>query len=363
MQSKLRKTGEDAYFAASNSRSGFQSYYEHCFRGRVDRLYCIKGGPGTGKSTLMRAVSRTAEQCGYRADHYYCSSDPTSLDAVLLYGPRGSIGLIDATAPHAFEPRLPGVAEEIIDLGQFWDAAKLGPYRTEIAQWNDRKIKSYRIAYRHLAGAGEVSDALRDTVGPCLNETKLRRCAMRLLRGVPTGQGERRIALCDSVGLDGWVRLDTYLRQGERLCLIEDYHDSAYALTACLAALAQERGLDVRVSYHPVLPDRMDALMMTGDRTAFVVCSHSEIETLSRAYPHARIVTMKGLTVGERVRAVREQLRRMTRLRDALLEEACLQLDMAATAHFELERIYTAAMDFAAKERFTQALCQRLFGE
>ena len=363
MQSKLRHTGENAYFAASNSRDGFHSYYEHCFRGQVDRLYCIKGGPGTGKSTLMRSVARVGERNGYHVDYYYCSSDPTSLDAVLLFGERGSVGLIDATAPHAFEPSLPGVAEEIIDLGQFWDSARLKTHRDEIEEWNRQKSCGYRAAYRHLSGAGEVSDALRDMMVPCLDELRVQRCAARLLRGVPEGQGRRRVALCDSVGLAGCVRLDTYLRQSERLCLIEDYHDSAYALTARLAALAQARSLDVRISYHPVLPDRIDALLLASERTAFVVCLHGEAETLALDYPHARIVSMKRLTVGERVRRVREELRRMTRLRDALLDEACLQLDHASKAHFELERIYTAAMDFAAKERFTEALCQRLFGQ
>ena len=56
MQPDMKRTGENAYFAASNSRNGFHSYYEHCFRHRVDHLYCIKGGPGTGKSTLMHIL-------------------------------------------------------------------------------------------------------------------------------------------------------------------------------------------------------------------------------------------------------------------------------------------------------------------
>ena len=363
MQSKLRNTGEDAYFAASNSRGGFHSYYEHCFRDRVDLLLCIKGGPGTGKNTLMRAVAQAGERHGYRVDCYYCSSDPASLDAVLLFGERGSIGLIDATAPHAFEPRMAGVAEEIVDLGQFWDTALLQAQRKEIEAWNAQKAAAYRAAYRHLSGTGEVSDVLRDTVTPCLDVQRLQRYAVRLLRGVQEGQGERRIALCDSVGLLGCVRLDTYLRQSERLCLIEDHHDSAYALTARLAALAEGRSLDMRLSYHPVLPDRIDAMMLTADRTAFVVCAHGETDRLKAAYPHARVVAMKHLMVSERLRAAREELRRTTRLRDALLEEACFQLDKAAKAHFELERIYTAAMDFAVKERFTQVLCRRLFDE
>ena len=119
MTVEYRNGGGSAYFAASNSRRGFASYYESCFRHRVDHLICIKGGPGTGKSTLMRRVAMEAERRGWQAEYYYCSSDADSLDAVLLYGKGQSLGLLDATLPHAFEPGLPGVEEEILDLGQF----------------------------------------------------------------------------------------------------------------------------------------------------------------------------------------------------------------------------------------------------
>jgi len=115
MQVEYRQGNGRSFFAASNSRRGFQSYYESCFRHRVDRLICIKGGPGTGKSTLMRHVANEAERRGWRAEYYYCSSDADSLDAVLLFGKGRSLGLVDATLPHTFEPGLPGAEEEILD--------------------------------------------------------------------------------------------------------------------------------------------------------------------------------------------------------------------------------------------------------
>ncbi|MBR5615851.1 MAG: hypothetical protein IKW66_03430, partial [Clostridia bacterium] len=89
MATEYKASKERAYFAASNSRAGFHSYYEACFRHKVDRLFFIKGGPGTGKSTLMRRVARCGEARGYLAEYYYCSSDADSLDAILLYGEQG----------------------------------------------------------------------------------------------------------------------------------------------------------------------------------------------------------------------------------------------------------------------------------
>lgn len=362
MQQKSRRTGEQAFFAASNSRYGFHSYYEQVFRRRVDRLFCIKGGPGTGKSTFMRAVAREGERQGYRAEYYYCSSDADSLDAVLLFGKTQSIGLIDATAPHAFEPTLPGVREDIVDLGQFWDSEQLGKCGSEIMALNRQKSDGYRAAYRHLSGAGELSDAVRDLITPCLDTDKLQRTCSRLLRGEGEAPwGHAHVALSDSIGMRGRVRLDTYLRGAERLCLIEDYHDAAYALTELLDRSAAHLGLDRRISYHPILPDRIDALWLIQSNTAFVVCQKEQTAMLTDALPHARVVYMGRMMSKERLRAVRDELRRITRLRDALIDEAWVQMQKVAKAHFSLEQVYTAAMDFAAKERFTVEFCHGLF--
>ena len=113
------------YFAASNSCQGFRNYYGDIFTdSRTDRLYIIKGGPGTGKSHFMKVVARRARARGYRITEYACSSDPASLDGIILER-EGSptLGFLDGTAPHTREPTLPGVKEELLNLGAFWAEA------------------------------------------------------------------------------------------------------------------------------------------------------------------------------------------------------------------------------------------------
>lgn len=364
MSKELRTTGEAAYFAAGNSRQGFHSYYEECFRDRVDHLLCIKGGPGTGKSTLMRTVAREGERRGYTVEYYYCSSDADSLDAVLLFGQDKSIGLLDATAPHVFEGRLPGVQEEILDLGQFWDRAKLLQRQGDIVRWNGAKSDGYRAAYRYLAGAGEVSDALYDLTVSMIDQPKLYRTAERLLRGIePQKGGSVRIGLCDSIGMRGRVTLDTYLHLGERICLIQDYYDTGTALMRRLADLAFARGIAARVSYHPVLPDSIDALFLEQSKTVFWVGDGKQIGAMAERVPRARLLDMRRFVHRDQFRAARERVRQTARLREALLDGACDALQTVEKAHFELERVYAAAMDFEAKERYTEALCSKLFAD
>lgn len=363
MTVEYRNGGGSAYFAASNSRRGFASYYESCFRHRVDHLICIKGGPGTGKSTLMRRVAMEAERRGWQAEYYYCSSDADSLDAVLLYGKGQSLGLLDATLPHAFEPGLPGVEEEILDLGQFWNASQLSERRGEILALNRHKAQGYRKAYRYLAGVGEVSDVLRETVTPALEEGRLTKTVNRLLRECPKGDGkaEMGVGLSDSIGMRGRVRLDTYLSLGERVCLIEDYYDSAYHMMRLLCDEAFARGMRMRVSYHPILADEVDALYLPDGKTVFFVCAAEDVEACRTRAPHARLIAMRRLVRREAFAAVRGQVRYASKLCEGLLGGAEEALAEVSRAHDELEHLYGAAMDFAAVERFTKELCQKWF--
>ena len=48
-------------FLGVNSEAGFYSLFED-FINKRSRVYVIKGGPGTGKSTLMRSIGKQAEQ-------------------------------------------------------------------------------------------------------------------------------------------------------------------------------------------------------------------------------------------------------------------------------------------------------------
>ena len=365
MKREIKASKGSAYFAASNSRGGFCSYYEGCFRLRVDQMYCIKGGPGTGKSTLMRRMAACAQRLGWRVEYYYCSSDASSLDAVLLFGKDRSVGFIDATAPHVFESSLPGVREHIVDLGRFWNTTSLSLRGEDIKEYNRVKSEGYRSAYRMLCGAGEVSDAIGETVSRCVNGQRLHKLVGSMFRGAKTaaGTGERRVRLSDSVGMRGRVRLDTYLRECERLCLIEDYYDSAYLLTSRLAQLAADEGQGVDISYHPVLPDRIDALLFRESKTAFVVCESGEIGELTEQFSPCRIIRMKRLMLPQPLREVRKELRRQYRLREALLDEAGVCLERVAQAHFALENIYGEAMDFGAEEAYARQLCLALFGE
>ncbi len=356
----IRSTGENAYFAASNSTSGFYSYYAELFdAAQIKHVYAIKGGPGTGKSRFLREVAEAAERHERTCEYIYCSSDPTSLDAVILTDAQGeSIALLDATAPHVYEPRLPGAREEIVNLGDFWDAALLEERKEEIETLNRAKGDAYRRAYRYLAGFGEMTRNRDTLVAPAIRREKLRRLAERLIFSLPRGREYSvKPALMHSIGMRGEVGFDTYLAQAQKIYLIEDCRGASNYLMAELGDAAREWRQAVRVSHDPVEPEKIDGLFLRGSGVAFVVCRAEDCR-----YPYRKI-GMRRFVDASLIKRVRAEVNFTERMRRAMKSAAVDALEKVRESHFRLEEIYSATMDFEKKESFTKDFCERLFGE
>lgn len=87
------------YFLGANSPNGFYSLYDQLIDpAQAEDILILKGGPGCGKSSLMRRVGRAAEERGLAVEYIVCSGDPDSLDAVIL--PQLGAAIVDGTAPH-----------------------------------------------------------------------------------------------------------------------------------------------------------------------------------------------------------------------------------------------------------------------
>lgn len=354
----IKTTGQNAYFAASNSTNGFVSYYEEVFRApRINHIWAIKGGPGTGKSRFLGDVAGYATQRGWMSEYIYCSSDPASLDAVILTKEgEGTIALLDATAPHLFEPVCPGAWEDIVNLGQFWSSEALSCRRTEIEQLNREKGEAYRRAYRYLSGFGDMRANRDALVSPYIQKEKIAAFAQKLLREEPMGEAYcAQPALMHSIGMRGEVALDTYFHEAKEIFVIADCHGAAQYLMMELGKLATQKRLSIRISHDPVEAEKIDGLFLCNSGIAFVVCPEEECD-----YPHQRI-SMRRFVNTAAMKRVRGELRAINRLARALKGEALDALEKVREVHFRLEDIYSSAMDFEAKEAFTKDFCQRLF--
>ena len=336
------------YFAASNSAVGFKSYYSEIFA-RADLLYVIKGGPGTGKSSFMKKYAMRAEKEGKSCEYYHCSSDPSSLDGVLIFSDGGVTGFLDGTPPHVFEPTLPGAREEIINLGEFWNGEILRRQKNEIKALGERKSAEYKSAYTYLRSVGNlvaVTDGLlRETV----LYDKMRAAAEKLVKEYPCGKMSAIPAITDSVSMCGCVRLDSFEKNAERVCLVSDVYGVGHIFLGAVLEALKGKAIMARISYDPVCPERIDGIYLEGSKTAFVIASSGDdLNTFEAKYGKNinTIVNSKRFVDTERLKDVRSELRYTARLAQRSLDGALHALSKARIYHFLSEDIYYKAMDF-----------------
>ena len=157
------------FFLGANTPQGFVSRFGQIIDPvRCKRCYIIKGGPGSGKSTLMKGFADEAEKLGMRPIYFHCSSDVASLDAVSADGDRYVI--LDGTPPHAVEPGCPGAFETLVPLGDCWNEEALQKDRSAILELMNRNRLMHAQCRMYLSAAGsllgEVSGMARDYVFP-----------------------------------------------------------------------------------------------------------------------------------------------------------------------------------------------------
>jgi len=338
---------EEKYFCAANTGDGFLSYYGELISSS-ERVFIIKGGPGTGKSRFLREVANRAENNGESVTYYYCSSDPSSLDAIFI-GKKTL--LLDGTAPHAVETAIPGARDDIIDLGAFWDSAVLIGERKRIKYLAGRKSSCFKRAYMYLAAAKQASLALGTLTEPAVLQSKLKAAAKRALKGVYDGEEyAEHTVVQNSYGMRGNVRFDTLGRSAGMKYAVTDHLDTAHLFLGAILDVAKEKRLTVTVSRDPLIPERADAVYIESADLLFTVGSEGD-----------KTVNMKRFLDETELRAARQELKYAVNLKKSCIECALTSLSKASEYHFALEKIYGEAMDFSAKEEFTDNFISEMF--
>lgn len=350
--SKKRQFDGGMLFCGANSGDGFVNFFDEILKD-VERVYIMKGGPGTGKSSFLRQAAEYAREGGRSVEYYACSSDPDSLDGIVV---DGNIAIIDGTAPHTYEPRLAGARDEIIDLGRFWDSYTLNSYRDEIERLTSKKSEHYKLAYRYLDAAKKVRDINLSLVLPYVKTEKAERAVARIFTDIKTGGGsDRTVGMVDSFGMKGRVRLDTYEFYAEKTYVIEDIYGTGTLFLRLMLVRAAQTDTPVVVSFDPLDCESPSALFFPNDKKAFVI-----LDKGSTIDADVRINMRRFVDAG--ASAVKKEYKLNKKHFDAFISSALESLASAGEYHFALERIYSSCMDFFAKEEYCTALIKKIFG-
>lgn len=335
------------YFLGANSPQGFYSLYSELISPKSARaIYLLKGGPGCGKSTLMRRVEQAAREAGLATECILCSGDPDSLDAVLL--PEVGVALADATAPHVMEPKFPGVVERYVNLGDCYDSAALQNVREEVMSCMTGYPTCYARAYRCLEAAFELSEDVRSTLlTPQLRQRLSRRAKgilRRELKSKKSGEkGAVKQRFLSAVTHKGPLCLfETARTQCSRIYVLQDSYALGHELLIELLTGAAEGGYGAVACPDPMAPERLQHLLIPEAGLAFLT-STPELPYEGECY---RRIRLDGAADTALVRCSRPRLRFALKVSAALREEAVSSLAQAKEMHDELEALYNPYVDF-----------------
>ena len=344
-------TSSIRYFASSNSGEGFISYFDKIFDiSKFERVIILKGGPGTGKSSFMKKTRDLARRYNTPYDEILCSSDPDSLDGIIIRSNKGNIAILDGTSPHTLDPKIPGVIDELIDLGKYWDQKRLLTSKEEIISLQKLKSDSYKNAYAILSAAKTCLKRKQDLLSECIIRDKLDKAITRLIPSKHSNKNKQETIyrINNAISAKGPFSCDLYNEQLTNSIPVFGVHGAAFYIIKAIADRAFCNNYSSWISPSPLQPKIIDGIFIEDVGLSFYdagkyspICDDKKCKCINSE----RFLDQKML------KEIKPILRNLSQLYEVTMKNAYIQLSKSKNYHFQLEKIYTHAMDFSKIEK------------
>lgn len=347
------------YFAGGNTARGFHSLYESNLQG-LERLFILKGGPGTGKSSLMKKVGNLWVEKGFDIEFLHCSSDNDSIDGVLI--PALKAGIVDGTAPHIIEPKAPGAVEEYINLGAAWDPHTLKLHKNAIQSLTSQISASFQNAYATFKEALEIHDDWEKIYISNMDFKKADQLTKKIIDKFfgkirLNKQADVRHRFLGAATPKGPVDFVPNLTEeiSKRYFIKGRPGSGKSTLLKRLAAEAEERGIDAEIYHCGFDPHSLD----------MVIFRELGIAIFDSTAPHEyfpsrdgdEIIDMYELLITPGTDEIyADTLKNIAAQYKSKMEQATSYLAKAKQYHDQLETIYVSAMDFSKVEEIQKQI-------
>ncbi len=349
-------------FPGGNTSKGFFSFYSYIIRQEdAKRLFILKGGPGTGKSTFMKKTAAELLDRGYDVEYMHCSSDNSSLDGIVI--PAIGVAMIDGTAPHVVDPKNPGVVDEIINLGDYWSEAGMLKHRQKVLGVNKEIGSLFARAYRYLKAARQIYDDSAFLYGRAMDEAQINILAKsyidELLSGAPLSNttGYDRRLFASAITPDGLKNYLDDLLTISNVYVLEGFPGAGTdKLLEKLKSAALERGFSTEAYYCALDPEKLEHLVIPALDAGFTTQNkyHSTDVCAVRNEDFHRMLNEAILETSKTELEFNEEEF------NKLLDKAEKIIHGAKAFHDELESCYIPYMDFAAVQKLWEKTMERI---
>ena len=350
-------------FSGGNTCQGFYHFYPTMAGEKVNRKIILKGGPGTGKSSFMREISKTFADRGYDLEYHWCSSDPDSLDGLVIGN--NLFCLLDGTRPHVADPHYPGAVDEIINLGRFWEQKKIQKNRTSIINLTNTISAYFQLAYLRLQESGaawqEMEFYARQLMHwPSVNKNILALGQDFLSTGKYSEFKPRHIFAAAITPAGIITRHESLIDADYDVYAVSGRPGSGMQkLFSHVLQQIELNSLDAEIFHNPFIPADIDFILFPSSQSVLIDISAHIVDyaaTLTGKFKRKLdfdLLTLKGIDNEMNFLAAQKRCR-------AGINAAIGFLAQARTWHDELEAFYIPCMDFIRLTEFRNRLCKEL---
>lgn len=349
------------FFAGTNSGNGFFSMLDKIYNIEDGwNSFLIKGGPGSGKSFLMKKIGAALSQnYGCEVHYIHCSSDPDSLDGIIL--PDYNICLLDATPPHTLEPIYPGACEHIVNVTACWDSNKLYNAKDDISALSKQCSSMHKTAQVYLKAAAQVEQNIYDKAEQYMDINKLQKYTENLYKKEiaysKEEAGKEYIRMIDAISLDGKMRFDhtPELMCDRIICINDEFGAVASYMLKMIRDKALTNGEEIISCLDPLQPKRYQHIIFPKLRIAFV----SNNERKKCSIRQDKNIFAKRFYDMNMLSQSKQKIIFGKRVINDLITQAAYQMKQAKLTHDRLERYYINAMDFDMMDSlYLELLCK-----
>ncbi len=353
-------------FPGGNTCYGFYSFYDYMVPLEVGHKYILKGGPGVGKSVLMKKIATSFSQQNYDLEYHWCSSDSNSLDGIVIGD--NEICFLDGTSPHIVETKFSGAVDEIINLGRFLNRDLLKNNREDIVKLTRQIGRSFTRAYGRLKEANIAYTELKSYYEEAIDTSAIKR-NIRLLADDFLQLGSRkekavRHLFPGAITPEGLINhLDTIITKDTTLFMVKGNPGTGIKnLFDYVFNLIEINEFYAEIFHNPFQPDEIDLILLPEEKLALVDATNFFFDYTSkipssnfkRQLDFNMFIDESKLDIY--AKSIDSALNRI----ELGIKEAIEFIGKAKKLHDNLESYYVEAMDFPSLEKYQEQLIKEV---
>ncbi len=295
------------------------------------------------------------------SERIHCSSDPFSLDAVII--PEIKVAALDGTPPHAVEPLYPGAFETTVNMSDCWDEDVLRKNREKIIDVS-KKVSSYHNQCVALLKA--LSSLICDNSEICsqyIKNDKIKKTVKSItdretkqIKGKTPLEKKRFLS---SVTPKGFILFtDTVKNVCDKIYLLKDpYGGVSEAFIEEIRKIILKKGFEIYTAISP-LTLKPEHILVPKLKLGFL--TSTSFLPLENAITPYRTIHYTRFCDTEKLKFRKARMKFNLKVAGELLNEAVCAVKNAKETHDVLESFYKEAIDYDKVKSKTDSVLKKV---